>query len=137
MLRKVFTDAHVLAYRSLGGRVVGHAFGLPMLLLTTTGRKTGKPRTLPLMYWRDGENIALIASNGGSDTSPAWWLNLQSNPEARARIGERDIRVRARKGTEEERARLWREFSSRYPLYDWYQKRTTRPIPVVVLQPVD
>jgi deazaflavin-dependent oxidoreductase (nitroreductase family) len=108
---------------------------MPVLLLTTTGRRSGKLRTTPLLYVRDGEAIVVVASNGGSDSFPAWWLNLQSKPQAEVEIRGTRTRVTARKASSAERARLWPKFTSGYPGYAKYATKTAREIPVVILEP--
>jgi deazaflavin-dependent oxidoreductase (nitroreductase family) len=128
---------HRILYRASGGRIGGSVGGMSILLLTTTGRRTGKPRTNPLSFSRDGPNLVVIASNGGMSWSPAWWLNLRDNPEAGVQIGRERRRVRARRSSPAEQARLWTEITSRTPAYLAYQRRTTRPIPVVILEPTD
>jgi|SRR5580658_1107351 F420H(2)-dependent quinone reductase len=128
---------HRVLYRASRGRIGGRLGGMSILLLTTTGRRTGKPRTNPLTFSRDGANLVVIASNGGMSWSPAWWLNLRDNPEASVQIGRERHRVRARRSSPEEQTRLWAEITSRIPAYLAYQKRTTRPIPVVILEPAD
>ena len=109
--------------------------GSPVLLLTTIGRKTGRRRTTPLLYLENGENMVVVASNGGAPKHPTWWLNLEANPEATVEVGRRKLRVRAEKAGGEERRRLWTRLVEMYPAYEDYQKRTTREIPVVVLCP--
>lgn len=108
-----------------------------MLLLTTTGRKSGKKRTIPLLYLEDGENLVVVASNGGTATHPSWWLNLRVDPEATVEIGGRKLRVRAEKALPEEKERLWPRLVAMYGGYEAYQRRTDREIPVVVLRPVE
>jgi deazaflavin-dependent oxidoreductase (nitroreductase family) len=110
-------------------------FGVPLLLLTTTGRRSGRPWTVPLMYQPDGDGWVLVASNGGSDRHPSWWLNLRSTPDASIQIGRTVHRVSAAEVTDEERDRLWRLMAGVYPGYEGYTKKTTRTLPVVRLQP--
>jgi deazaflavin-dependent oxidoreductase (nitroreductase family) len=125
---------HRLLYRLSGGRVGGRLWNLPVVLLTTTGRKTGKPRTVPLCSLRDGDDVVVIASYGGLDQPPAWWLNLEANPQAEVQDGRTLRRVVARTASPDERARLWAEVTARAPGYLEYERRTTREIPVVILQ---
>jgi len=106
---------------------------MPVLLLTTTGRESGKPRTTALTYFRDGADLVAIASFGGSDLPPAWWLNLQHNPWASVLIGGTTSRIRARAATVEEYDRLWPLVTTTHPGYARYQKRTARRIPIVML----
>jgi deazaflavin-dependent oxidoreductase (nitroreductase family) len=109
--------------------------GSPVLLLTTTGRKSGKERTVPLLYLGDGENMVVVASNGGTPKHPAWWLNLEANPEATVEIGSRKLWVRVEKASPEEKKRLWPRLVAMYGGYETYRRRTDREIPVVLLSP--
>ncbi len=127
---------HTKVYRLTGGRILGKIGDAPVLLLTTTGRKSGKPRIRPLLYLADGAAYIVIASNSGSLTHPAWYRNLRSNPSATIRLGRCSLAVTAEASTGEERARLWAKALEMYPSYDTYQKRTAREIPVIVLKPV-
>jgi deazaflavin-dependent oxidoreductase (nitroreductase family) len=133
---KLVSRLHVALFRATGGRLGGRLrANLPVLLLTTTGRKSGKQRTTPLLYVEDGEQYAIVASVGGAPKHPAWYLNLGDRPEATIQIGTRRIAVSARTATPDERSRLWRLATEMYPGYDAYQARTSREIPVVVLTP--
>lgn len=136
VIQRAATKLHSLVYRATGGRVGGRMVGGPVLLLTTTGRKSGREHTVPLLYLEDGENLALVASNGGAPIHPAWWLNLRANPKARVEIGHRKLRVRAEKASSEEKERLWPRLVEMYGGYENYRRRTDREIPVVVLSPV-
>lgn len=130
---KVGTRAHNFWYRLLGGRVVGRYGKVTMLLLTTTGRKTGKARTTPLLYLPDGDDLVVIASYGGDDRHPRWYLNLQAEPHVTVQVGsEKQARV-ARTATPAEKARLWPGLVAVYKQYDDYQKKTDRDIPLVML----
>jgi F420H(2)-dependent quinone reductase len=126
---------HIAVYRASGGRVAGVAGNLPVLLLTTTGRKTGKQRTTPLVFVRDRDDLVVVASNGGMDWFPAWWLNLRHEPAAVIELGRERRAVTAGKADQERRARLWPEFTARYPGYLRYEARTLREIPLVILHP--
>jgi len=128
---------HRALYRSSGGRVGGKVWGLSILLLTTTGRKTGKARTNPLCFLPDGDALVVVASNGGMDWSPSWWLNLRAQPRATVQVGRAKRAVRAREATPEERVRLWAAVTSIAPGYLRYEQRTDRPIPLVILEPAD
>lgn len=119
-----------------GGRLGRRMAGLPVLLLTTRGRRSRRPRTVPLTYFRDGEAIVLVASYGGRPRHPAWYVNLVADPEVEVRVGGERRRLRARTATPEERARLWPRIVEGYSGYAAYQGRTSRQIPVVVLEPV-
>ena len=105
----------------------------PVLLLTTVGRKTGRKRTTPLLYLRDNDRIAIVASNGGRDNEPSWWTNLKTNPRAGIQIKGEKKKVIARKANEDEQVILWPLLIRMYPSYNDYQKKTRRTIPVVVL----
>jgi deazaflavin-dependent oxidoreductase (nitroreductase family) len=127
---------HAALYRWTGGRV-GHAAGhLTNLLLTTTGRKSGEPRTVPLTYFRDDARYVLVASNGGSDRDPAWWQNLKRTPRAMVQIRDQTFAVIAREADAAERARLWPRLKALNPFYARYEEITRRQIPVVILEPV-
>ena len=130
------TRAHAAVYRASGGKLTGKMGKNPILLLITTGRKSGQRRTTPLLYLVDGEKIVIVASNGGAPKHPAWWLNLRANPEAEVEIGERTLRVRAEEASPEEKQRLWPKLVEMYSGYENYQKKTDREIPVVVLHPI-
>jgi deazaflavin-dependent oxidoreductase (nitroreductase family) len=131
-----FSRLHVVLFRASGGRLGGRLRKTaPVLLLTTTGRKSGKQRTTPLLYVEDGEQYVIIASVGGAPKHPAWYLNLQANPAATIQIGTRRIAVSAETATPEDRARLWPLATNMYSGYSDYQAKTSREIPVVVLTP--
>ena len=125
--------SHRAVYRLTRGRLLGRVAGMPVLLLTTTGRLSGRARTTPLTYFEAGNDLVIVASNGGEDRAPAWWLNLREHPEATVTIGTRSHSVTARTATGEERERLWPMITATYPGYASYARRTTRPIPVVLL----
>jgi deazaflavin-dependent oxidoreductase (nitroreductase family) len=109
---------------------------LPTLLLTTTGRKTGEPRDVPLIYGEDRGRYVVVASRGGSPTHPVWFLNLEAHPECELQVGPKHLRVRAQVAQGSERERLWGKMAAIYPPYDEYQKNAgARTIPVVVLEP--
>ncbi len=129
------TTFHERLYRASRGRVGGRISGMPVLLLSTTGRKTGRRRTTPLTYTTDGDNLVLVASYGGDDHHPAWYLNLTRHPLVEVeRAGQVD-RFVARTATAEEKARLWPGIVATYKGYDAYQRRTQRDIPLVILTP--
>jgi deazaflavin-dependent oxidoreductase (nitroreductase family) len=133
---RVIGPIHNALYRLTGGKVGGRLRNAPVLLLTTTGRKTGQPRTSPLLYTDAGNNAYMvIASKGGSDQHPFWYLNLQANALAEVTIGRHTLPVRARDAQGEERERLWRALADLNPGFDGYAKKTSRRIPVVVLEP--
>ena len=110
---------------------------LPTLLLTTTGRKTGKPRALPLIYGNVSESYAIIASKGGMPNHPIWFRNLEANPNCDLMVGAKAVTARARIVTGEERETVWKMMAEVYPPYLEYQERTEREIPVIVLDPVE
>ena len=125
--------AHRAIYRLTRGRVLGRVAGMPVLLLTTIGRRSGRERTTPLTFFESGSDLVIIASNGGEDRPPAWWLNLRDDPRARVTIGTHTREMTARPASDEERARLWPTIVSTHPGYARYARRTTRPIPVLLL----
>ena len=128
---------HNAVYRLTGGKVAGRIGKAPVLLLTTTGRKSGQPRTNPLLYTQAGDNgYMVIASKGGADKHPLWYLNLKAEPLAKVTIGRETLRVHARDAEGEEREQLWRALADLYPGYDKYAEKTSRRIPVVVLEPI-
>lgn len=126
---------HAWVYRRTGG-LVGHWSGpVNNLLLTTTGRKSGTPRTVPLAYMPDGDAYVLVASNGGADRDPAWWLNLKEQPRAVIQVGTRSVEVVAARADAAGRIRLWPLLKQANPFFGWYEQITKREIPVVVLRP--
>lgn len=127
---------HVEEYVATDGKK-GHRWrGMPTLLLTTRGRKSGKLRRTALIYGRDGDNYLIVASNGGAAKHPLWYLNLDAHPEAELQVGADTFAARARTATPDEKARLWPVMSAIFPTYDSYQRKTRRDIPLVVLEPV-
>jgi deazaflavin-dependent oxidoreductase (nitroreductase family) len=125
---------HTRLYRLTGGRV-GHSAGkITNLLLTTTGRKSGERRTVPLAYVADGDRWVVVASNGGADRHPAWWLNLRRSPHATIEVGPDRAEVTGREATDAERARLWPELKAINPFFAQYEQITDRRIPVVILE---
>jgi deazaflavin-dependent oxidoreductase (nitroreductase family) len=127
---------HTVVYRATGGLVGHRAPGLPpFLLLDHTGAKSGRKRTSPLVYVRDGNAHVIVASKGGHPRHPAWFHNLLAHPDTTIQVGSRKIPVRARVATPEERRRLWPKAVAVWSGYEGYQKRTDREIPLVVLEP--
>ena len=120
-------------YRETDGEV-GYVWnGVTTLLLTTTGRKSGEPRTSALIFGRDGDDFLIIASQGGAPTHPTWYRNIQDHPDCEIQVKEEHIPVTARTATAEEKPRLWKIMTDAWPNYDTYQTRTDRVIPLVVL----
>jgi F420H(2)-dependent quinone reductase len=134
LVTRAFIGAHLALYRATGGRIGGSMGALRVLLLTTTGRKSGQPRTVPLVYFEDGERLVIIGSKGGDPRDPLWWSNLKQTPQATVQIGAESRPVRARLASAEERARLWPRIKQENPAYARYETLTTRPIPVVLLE---
>ncbi len=134
---RFITSLHVSLFRVSGGKLGGKMGSAPILLLMTTGRKTGKARVTPLVYLQDGEDIVLVASKGGAPKDPVWWLNLKANPTTTIQIGDTVRTVRAHKADSTERARLWPLVVQLYSGYADYQRKTEREIPVIVLEPTD
>jgi deazaflavin-dependent oxidoreductase (nitroreductase family) len=125
---------NVPVYRATKGRLMGRVGRAPVLLLTTTGRRSGEPRTAPVVYLADGDRYVVIGSNAGNTRAPAWALNLRANPEAEVEVRGDRRRVRARVAEGEERADLWRRMNEQYAGFDDYRVRTTRDISVFVLE---
>jgi deazaflavin-dependent oxidoreductase (nitroreductase family) len=122
-------------YRLTGGRVGGKLGKAPILLLTTTGRKSGQPRTAPVLYLVDEDRFVVINTNAGNDKTPAWSLNLRANPEAEVEIGRKRVPVHARLAEGEERADLWRRHMQQYEGWDFYESKLDREVGVFVLEP--
>ncbi|MFX1783657.1 nitroreductase family deazaflavin-dependent oxidoreductase [Prescottella equi] len=138
---KWMSKTNVKLYRATGGRLggkwrVGSAFpwGIPVCLLTTTGRKSGQPRVSPLLFLEDGDRVILVASQGGLPKNPMWYLNIRANPEVKIQIKSRIRTMRARVATDEERAELWPRLVDMYADFDNYQSWTDRQIPVVICE---
>ena len=130
----LYGQEHVERYRETDGEE-GHDWrGTQTLILTTTGRKSGKERSTALIYQPYGDDHLVVASQGGSDKPPAWYLNLQEDPEVEVQIKGDRFRARARVATPEEKPDMWRTMTSMWPDYDDYQASTEREIPVVVLE---
>jgi deazaflavin-dependent oxidoreductase (nitroreductase family) len=132
---KYFARAHIWAYQRTGGIVGSRLLWFPAALVTTTGRKSGVPRTTPTLYLRDGDRVVLPASFGGRDANPAWYHNLQSNPEVHVQIRGDHLDLVARNATDEERKRLWPKLIRMYPPYRNYREATDRVIPLIVCEP--
>lgn len=139
---RVMSRINVLLYRKTGGRVggkwrIGSAFprGVPVCLVTTVGRRTGRPRTLPLLFLPDGDRVVLVASQGGLPKNPLWYLNIKANPAVTVQVRRRVREMRARVASPEEKAELWPRLVAMYADFDSYQARTEREIPVVICEP--
>ena len=127
---------HRWLYRASGGLWGSRVGGWPVILLTTTGRASGRSRTVALNFVPQGESFVVAASNAGDARHPAWFLNLEAQPDAEVQFGRLRARVRGRRAQGPERDDLWRRFVERDPSYGEYQQRTQREIPVVILEPV-
>jgi deazaflavin-dependent oxidoreductase (nitroreductase family) len=123
--QRAATKLHTFVYRATNGWLGRRIVGAPVLLLTTTGRRSGEERTVPLLYLEDGENLVVVASNGGTASHPAWRSNLCANPEAIVEIRGRKLRVRAEEAVPEEKERLWARHVAMYGPYESYRRRTT------------
>jgi deazaflavin-dependent oxidoreductase (nitroreductase family) len=142
-LLRFFSAFHLRVYRATHGMVGAMLFDppypwrlLPMCLLTTTGRKSGIQRTLPLLYLGDGDRVVLVASYGGKPVHPLWYTNLLAHPEAIVQTGGLIRKMRARTASPTERAELWIRMVKLYPGYEKYQRRTEREIPLVICEPL-
>lgn len=128
-------EDHIRAYRESGGEVGYIWNGVPTLLLTVTGRRTGRKLTSALIFGRDGDDYLVVASMGGAPNHPSWYLNLQANPQADIQVKADELAVTAHTASPAEKPRLWKTMTDIWPNYDAYQSRTDRDIPVVVLKP--
>ena len=127
----------VFLYNVSGGRIGGKIGKVPVLLLTTMGRKSGKQRTLPLVYIMDGPAYVITASAGGADKNPGWFFNIRSNPQAAIQVKEKHIKVTAEIAGPEKKSELWARLVEVAPNFAGYEKRTSREIPMVILHPVE
>jgi deazaflavin-dependent oxidoreductase (nitroreductase family) len=125
---------HTPLYRLSGGLLGGRVDGLDILLLTTIGKKSGLPRTVPLPYFRDGSRYVLVASFGGYDKNPAWLGNLKATPRVEVQVGSAKFTSHAQVAEGAERERIWNQVTHDFPRYLEYQKKTQRQIPVVILE---
>lgn len=134
---RIVTRVHTHVYRLTGGRwLIGRNLGVLNVVLTTTGRQSGRTRDVPLFAFRDGDRIVVVGSKGGADREPGWVWNLRADPHASVRIGQELRAVRGHEAGGEERERLWSLVVAGYPGYELYQQHTARRIPVVVLSPM-
>lgn len=133
---KTMTRIHIFLYRKSRGKIWNKMLGMPVLLLTTTGRKSGQPRTTPLVYERDGGDYVIAASKGGSDSHPAWYFNLEATPEVRVEVGGQAFTAQATITEGEERDQLYKRFKSSGAHFARYEQMAQRTIPVVRLTPI-
>lgn len=133
-LAKLFIRSHVGLYRLTKGTIGGRMGSNSILLLTTTGRKSGKERTTPLVYFRDKASFVIVASNGGAQQHPAWFHNLTADRKATIMVGGEEISVKAAEATGKERERLWKMITGKAEQFSQYQEKTEREIPVMVLR---
>lgn len=133
----LFGKEHVKRYEETDGEV-GHVWenGTTTLILTTTGRRSGEQRSTPLIYRTHGDDLLVVASKGGDDSPPLWYLNVQADPEVRVQVKGDRFTARARTATPEEKPEMWRRMAEVWPAYDEYQTKTDREIPVIVLERV-
>jgi deazaflavin-dependent oxidoreductase (nitroreductase family) len=132
-----WVSEHIQKYVETDG-AEGHIWnGVPTLLLTTKGRKSGALRRTALIYGKHGSSYLIVASQGGAPSHPAWYLNLTEHPEVQVQVGADKFAAHARTASEQEKPELWAEMIKIWPAYDEYQTKTDRPIPVVVLDPVE
>jgi len=130
----LFGEDHTRKYKETDGEV-GHEWqGTQCLLLTTKGRKSGEPRELPLIYGASGDRYLIVASKGGADDPPAWYLNLKADPEVVVQVKGDRFTAHAREATPEEKPAMWQTMTQEWPAYDDYQKKTDREIPIIVLE---
>ena len=134
---KLFTRFNTFLLRASGGRLGGRLGSQSILILTTTGRRSGQPRETPLSYYRDGTRYLVVASNWGRDVPPDWLLNLQKQPRGAIQVNGRRLPVEGRPAESDEQKRLWKLVTEHNGQFLIYQKQTARKIPVVVLTPLD
>ncbi|GAC1404323.1 MAG: deazaflavin-dependent nitroreductase Ddn [Mycobacterium sp.] len=134
VLLKYFARAHICVYRRTGGRLGAKLLWFPAALLTTTGRKTGEPRTTATLYLRDGDRVVLPASFGGRDHDPLWYRNLKEDPGVHVQIRGEHLDLVAREATDAERRRYWPALIRMYPPYKGYRDATDRVIPLVMCE---
>ncbi|MCA9530914.1 MAG: nitroreductase family deazaflavin-dependent oxidoreductase [Myxococcales bacterium] len=133
---KAMSQINTWVYRKTGGRIGGKfMYDAPVMLITTKGRRSGQPRTTPLLYLRDGANVVCVASSGGVKDHPLWYRNLVADPNVTIQIGDQVERRRARTANDDEKRTLWPHLVDFYPQFASYQSWTDRDIPVVILEP--
>lgn len=137
LFARVVFGVHRELYRRTGGRFIGNAFGMPVIILRTTGRKSGKVReTMLTSPIQEGDTVVVVASYGGDNRHPAWYLNLCANPDVEITMRGRDQKMRARIASADEKARMWPRITETYRGYATYQRLSDRDIPVVLLEPL-
>jgi F420H(2)-dependent quinone reductase len=129
------TRLHAWVYRRSGGRFLGRMGGQPVLLLQTSGRRSGRTRTTPVQYLADGDAFVVVASNGGAARPPAWYLNLRADPRARIRVGPRTVDVRAQEAAAQERAELWQRLTAANRYLERAARKAGRDLPLMALTP--
>jgi F420H(2)-dependent quinone reductase len=129
------TRLHAWVYRRSGGRVLGRMGGQPVLLLQTTGRRSGQTRTTPVQYLADGDTFVVVASNAGAAQPPAWYLNLRANPHAGVELGARRIDVRAQEASGQERAEFWQRLTAANRYLERAARKARRDLPLMALVP--
>jgi deazaflavin-dependent oxidoreductase (nitroreductase family) len=135
-MMKFVNVIHRTLYNASGGRIAGKGYGMPVLALTTTGRKSGQPRTVMLTSpLQDGDKVVIVASKGGDDRNPEWYLNLKANPKVEVKLGNKTNPMVAHIAEGAERTDLWQRLTADHKNYADYQTKTDREIPVVVLEP--
>lgn len=134
---KFYRNTHRAVFRLSGGRVAGRINSMPTILLTTTGRRTGEPRTVPLLYLEDEGALVIVASNSGEQSHPDWWFNIQSDPRVVVTLRDGERPMIARPATEDESRRMWPLLSSTNPVYAYYPQVVDRQIPLVYLEPAE
>ncbi len=133
---RIMSRVNTWIYRASGGRIGGRfPGGAPVLLLTTVGRKSGRPQTAPLLYLKEGDNYVIVASKGGMSHNPLWFKNLEAKRRVEVEVGGRRMAMTARRASDDEKHALWPRLCAMYPSYADYQARTARNIPVVILTP--
>jgi deazaflavin-dependent oxidoreductase (nitroreductase family) len=130
----LFSRGHAWLVRRSGGRLKNF-IGVEVLILRTTGRRSGKPRESPMFFLEHGDGYAVVASNAAASRTPAWWLNLQAHPDAEAFVSGRSLPVRGREATPQEAESLWPRFDALYGGYERYREISSRDLPVVILEP--
>ncbi len=136
-LKWLITSGNTWLIRISGGRLGNSFLGTPVLLLTTIGRKSGEPRTLPIYYMEDGERVVLVASNAGTSSDPAWLHNIRANPAVTVRIRNEERKMSAHVAAAEEKSALWPRLTRMFPKWQMMEDRSQRVFPVVVLTPAE